>query len=436
MWFSKRKPVAPPFSRRLLDKVRQAALRNNRADISHTVEWLLHQHSEQQMTDAIAQAWRSSSLPLRDWADGITSVRVWLPDSADDLKLQVALSRPAERVVLQDTPLSREAIDRLVVAFPKALPSVVRELALSAPGFSADASSCLLPHHCYENRLGKIVEWVDRMLDSQAKALGRRRAPSELLLRCLMEIANDVYGNWFVLGMDESVWFWDHEEVVGLQRCKASLPELIAAYFENPNCLDDSDFMGIDEASVPFVHLPAMAQEQTGLDRLRKMIRSLTALSCLAIAVRACQREHPSRHATLPSWWTEHATKLDETIEMCRQVCLTGSPLIPSQMHRIEEAIKQAQAAWWARTKALPRNAFPCAMYASLVQAAARGAASLPDIAPAQRAAERCGDGLLSKRESWWPLVFADIEYLLSLNLGPAGTVGRPIPPEFFERPL
>jgi len=426
----------PPFKRRVLDKLGRTALLNKHLDVTQTIHWLMRQYSEAQMTDAVVRAWRASSLPLREWAERISGVAAWSPESDDDLKLQVTLGGPAERVVLQDAPLDREYLDSLLSGFPKAPPSVVRDLGLSAPGFSLHANSSLLPHRCYQARLGEVGRWVNRMLDGRARSLGEPRLPSNLSARWLMEVANDPFGNWFILGMDESVWFWDHEEIVGLQQCEVGLPEMITHYLESPDCLDDSDFMGIEETSVACVEVPAATQEPTGLDRLRKTIPSLTALSCLAIAVRACQREHPSRHSRVLSWWGEHAAKLDEVIGLCREVCLTGSRLDRSQTHRIEEAIQQAQAAWWARTRSLPRDAYPCGMYAALVRSAALGAASLPDVAQAQRAAERCGNRLTANRESWWPSVFADIEYLRSLGLGPAGSVGRPIPAEFFERPL
>lgn len=251
-----------------------------------------------------------------------------------------------------------------------------------------------------------------------------------------MEILTDSYGNWFLLGADLSVRFWDHEELEQPLPCRISLRELVLGYMQNPECVFDNEFLGLEvPASAPVQGIGTT--QRSGLDRLRSAIPLLTNLACVAVAVRACQRERPARHFDqIPSWWSRFATVLDGATAMCQRVCLSGVAIDISQLRRVEELVGEAQESWWQGAGFLSADVFPCDMYADAVRSAARAAASLSDGELARRTAMGWSQPLATEPEAWRSLMLADIEYLLSAELGPSGSVGRPIPPEFFERPL
>lgn len=437
MWWNRRRDIGPPFDPRAIDRIRAAAIRNRQVDLAHSVRWLMDRNDTDHIAESVRTAWRSSTLPLRELASQILSVNVWVPESRDDLRLQVRLSGTPERTLFQDTPLRRDVLDGYVRAFPSPVPPICQQVALSAPGLSHDSDSRLLPHQCFHRRLGAVLEWVSRALDARSKQHGQPRLPCDLPSRCLMEIGIDSSDNWLLLGMDGLLWFWDHEEVVSLQRCAVSLQDLINRCIERAGTLDDDAFLGVDDLAVTIVPRSDSLEPESGLTRLRRVVAQLTSLACIALAVRACQRERSlAEQRGVPSWWKQHLVRLDETIELCRSVSTSGQPLEPRQVKQIEQAIDQACQAWWVKVKGFPSDIYPYSLFASKVGVLVKAAASLASIEQVRPRVVGCGEGVTANRDIWWPTVFADFEQLLSLSLGQAGTLGKPVPADFYARPL
>jgi hypothetical protein len=436
--------LEPPFDKKSLKDTRKLAVKENLGDLVRLLDWLLSRLDAQRLIDDIAKCWKSTSLPLRGWADDISAVRLWVPNGSDDCRLAVFLEKSPAKVVFQQVPPNQEALDGYVRSFPKPPPVVLQQLALAAPALSFDLRSYLLPPRCVETRMNAVRTWVERMFETDREIHGETLYSTGFLDRCLMEIASDPHGNWFLLGFDDSIWFWDHEEVIRLCPCRIELEQLITGYLADPDCLYDNDFLGLDPSV--YVSAESLPQRLSDAERpllhsdLREAKRPLPGLACIALSVRGCLRAMPSQHVDgLPDEWRAIENEILAFLELAKQVSLTGNPVHPEGVKRVVKAAKQAPRAWDAIPAHLVGD-FDCRLLSAfavpdLVQACLAPA----DPDKIEEAAASCSNVMFRRRGSdkrALRAAFQDVQYLLGLNLGSAGQMGKPVPLAFFERPL
>jgi hypothetical protein len=436
--------IEAPFGQKRIKKAKTLAFKENKIEAVRILDWLLCHPTVEQMIEAVAEAWRPSSLPLRGWAESIAKVWLWMPDNSDDYALAVFLHKLPIRLVFQQAPLSQESLDGYLQSFPKPPPQILRELALAAPGLSFDSKSCLLPPRCVERRMKAVRTWVDRMFETDREIYGEARYSTGFLDRCLMEIVSDPHGNWFLLGLDESIWFWDHEEVIRLCPCSITLEQLITGYLADPDCLYDNDFLGLDQSvyvsAEPLPGRLSDAERPLFHSDLREVSRPLPGLACIAVSVRGCLRALPSQHVSgLPDTWQAIEAEMLAFLNSAKQVSLTGDPVHPDGVKRVVKAAKRAPRVWDRIPSRLVGD-LDCRLLSgfavpNLVQACL--APAEPD--KIEEAIAFCSNLMFRHRgndKRSLRAAMQDVQYLLDLNLGSAGEMGKAVPPSFFERPL
>jgi hypothetical protein len=422
--------LTPPFTQFRLWQV--PSLANAGEHAADAVAWLLKHRSKQAMVDALREAWGSLNLPLRDWAHRISEIGVWVRNG--DVRLGVRLTERRAIAVWQAVPISQARLRSLTKSFPHAPPKVMEDLALAAPGLSLNDTGALAEPQFFGNRLGYVTDWV-KGVKTELAEVARLGFEYPDPRRHLMEVASNGLGDCYVLGVDECVYFFDHE-VPGLVRCSVGLGQLVERYFDRPHDILDPYVAGWAEhpcetpRTIPSPDPPSVVLSE------RRM--QLSGLASIALAVRGCQRAMPDEWLrSVPNEWRSFEEDLRQIIERCKEVAVTGKPL---SKRVTKEARRRANTVTrdWKRLDDAERTGY---RFDSLTYFA------IPALAMACHAV---GDAQAIEETAWCDAIatrvapddtsaraaIVDADYLLSLGLGAPSTVGRPVPAEFFSRPL
>lgn len=423
--------LGPPLDRRFLRKVTAALQEDGWIDASDMTGWLATHGSSAQMIAAIREVWSRTSLPLRDWAGRVDEVEVWFRNN--DLRLAVHVSDDPDVIVWQAAPLEPTAFEAMAAAFPRALPTLLRETALSVPGMVVDWFGPLVAPRYLARRLEYVTAWAEGIGEEECERLGFEYPDPK---RHLVEVVDNGLGDCYVLGMDGTIYFFDHD-ACGLVRCSIALERLVEEYFASPQGILDP--YGRQWAEVPRETPRAEPLPDPPIVVLSDKCRQLPHLAAVALAVRGCQRAMPGEWLRIiPGKWQPFQEALRQIVERCREVAITGTPL---SKRAFKEARREAEGVATNLTK-LGYREEPGYAFASLTQygipALARACHAISN-AEAMEEATGCCDAIYTGTDDKQIATLAaivDVDYLLSLNLGAPAAVGKPVPPEFFDRPL
>lgn len=424
--------VQPPFDSAWLHELAAALHHEGWADASGTVAWLDEHRAAQQMVSCIRTAWGETSLPLREWANRIENVA--LAASEKEIMLAVHLVGAADKPILQSAPFTPHRLRGYTKAFPAALPSLLEQLALSAPGLSLDGSSALAEPRYFMDRLGYIRRWLRNVKREDVLRLGYEYLDPQ---RHLLEAAHNGQGDCYVIGADESLSFFNHE-ANGLVRCSVTWPDFLNAYFKCPDDILDPFANGW--ASEPCEQKGSLEVAETPFQIQAELTAHLSHLAGIALAVRGCERAMPEHClGRLPDKWRKDRAELQDILMQCRQVAITGKPLSPEYSHQSAELAKRAGLRWKRIAEGLKTN-YSCDILSHYaLPALVRACSDIGNPAAVGEAVAYGSDVSVLRgedRDESTQAAIAEAKYLLSLNLGDANTVGSPVPASFFDLPL
>jgi hypothetical protein len=423
--------LGPPLDRQFLRKLATALRQEGWVDASDITGWLARYESGEQMVAAVCSAWSRTSLPLRDWATRVDDVEVWFKNN--DLRLAVHVSDDPEVIVWQAAPLEPMVFEAMAAAFPQALPTMLTETALSAPGMVVDWFGPLVAPLYLARRLGYVTSWAEGIGQEECERLGFEYPDPK---RHLVEVVDNGLGDCYVLGTDGTVYFFDHD-ACGLVRCSIALERLVEEYFASPQgILDPYERKWAEQPretprAEPLPDPPALVLSRKG--------KQLSHLAGIALAVRGCLRAMPGEHLPdLPRGWARGNAALLEIIARCERVAAGGKPLSEDDAAKAHSEMKRVWTSWNVRVKWEGRDYWAGILVTYAMPALVRACSAPADVAAVHEAVVWCGR-IMTSRASDDSAALAgihDSNYLLSLRLGAPGTMGMPVPSEFFDRPL
>lgn len=232
----------PPFDADLLKRISSNAWDRNWTDLSDTVKWVLEHQDIEHITALVKAAWDRCSLPLKEWAYRIEMVEVCATDLDVALRVSLVGQLDGDAPIYQYAPIEPVRLQKYVRDFPSPIPSIIRELALVAPGLTLEHSGEIAAPTYFMHRLGYITKWCKGVSVSQDTLSGSDYAyPNSDVY--LMEVAASGLGNFYVMAKDQSLHFFDHE-VPGLLPCSVTIDDFIAKYFESPEEIIDPFELG------------------------------------------------------------------------------------------------------------------------------------------------------------------------------------------------
>jgi hypothetical protein len=235
--------LRPPFTAQVLDCIAAEMRGRHGADPQDTVRWLLMHNDSGIMARSIRAAWAASELPLRDWAGKIAAASAFTDEARSFLGVEVRLDTLPETHVVQQAPLGEAAFADFCARIPCALPPVLRQLAISAPGLRLADTGMLCCPWDFRSPLRQATTCLEFLERNRPTELG----PSQLRQSfgaLVVELATDDLGNYFVLDRNQRVYFFDHLECDALQPCRVSANEFVTTYFANPQCVYDDNLLG------------------------------------------------------------------------------------------------------------------------------------------------------------------------------------------------
>ncbi len=425
--------LGPPLDWRFLRKVTTTLRQEGWADPGNVAGWLARHPTAEQMIEAIRDAWLGTSLPPREWAAGIDGVEVWC--LRDDLGLGVHVSHDSEMTVWQAPPMEPAALEAMAAAFPEALPKLLEELALSVPGLVFDRVGPLAAPAYFATRLGYVTRWVGGTSRKECERLGFEYPDPK---RHLIEVCGNGIGDRYVLGTNDSVYFFDHE-ACGLVRCSVRLEELVEQYFASPQAIVDPYGHGQKWAEEPRETPSAEPLPDPPALALSKKGKQLSHLAGIALAVRGCMRAMPGEHLPgLPRRWARGNAAVLGIIARCKEVAVSGMPLSGNDAAKAHAEIKRIWTTWNVRVKWQGGDYYAAILMAYAMPALLRACSQPADVTAVHEAVAWC-ETIMTNRPHDNSAALAgihDADYLLSLELGAPATMGKPVPPEFFGRPL
>lgn len=421
-----------PFKEKNLRKAVAGLSKDGWADATGMVPWLLEHNSQEQLIAAVKEIWQASSLPLAQWSDAIQSVEVWR--RTESLRLAVHLTDPADMIVWQASPFSAEDLNRYTAKLPGPLPNIARQIALVAPGLSfKDHGALVEPEHLH-SPLAYLHLWMDDADEDETRRLGLECLDAG---RQMIEIATNGLGDQYVLGVRGDLFFFDHE-ADGLVHCDVGFDELVAAYFKDSESIYDPF---VNKWAKQPVEQPRTAPSPPSLPvLLRERVPQLAHLAGLALAVRSCHRALLRNYIEdVHRDWQPVENWIEELLVQCCRVTLTGEHL-PSAVSA--EAMADCSRALdrWRSIKEYEGCGFvPDILLVHSLPTLAAACAAIHNNEAVEEAVGWChmvkpavGDDL---SRQLYQAAIADADWLLAHNLGEKGTVGLPVPREFFDRP-
>ena len=424
-------PLEPPFHGRMLKKIARAFREEDRSDIADTIGWLLEHNSSAAISESLRSAWSASSLPLREWADQIDHAEAWVLN--DDLKVAVHLVGSKSPVVWQAAPIEHQRLQAIAGGFPQAVPEVMEQLALAAPGLSLNRIGALGEPRYFTNRLGYVTRWLRKRDRESVIRRGYDYPDPE---RHLMEVVANGIGDCYVLGVDDVIHFFDHE-ADGMVPCTVNLEELIEKYFDSPE--DIIDPFGREWAEHPPEPQKSGPSSYPPTVTLHLRSAELPHLAAIALCVRGCERALPGHYLkAIPPDYREHNRLLHSIIERCREVVLTGKPCDSKWAKHAARRARRAGSEWNDLAETLESDYLATVLTFYALPALAVACSESSNAAAIREALAWCSD-IMTKRgddpKAASRTAIWDMDYLLSLNLGAPGTSGRTVPAEFFDRP-
>ncbi|HOB76241.1 MAG TPA: hypothetical protein PKG54_17150 [Phycisphaerae bacterium] len=333
--------------------------------------------------------------------------------------------------ILQYPLLDPDYLKTLLLSWPQLPPAVVLDIAQAAPGLSINETGSVSSPRFFQERLGYTCSWFKDMGPSpeECEQAGLEYPDPDVFL---MEVAEDGIGNAFLVKKDGTLYMFEHEESL-LRPCRTSVQDFLEAYFKSPEVIFDNEFLGVQAVPADAVS----SEMDVPIYKAYYAFLNLCNLGRLALAVRCMQRARPASHLpSMPRQWQAHSDQLDELIEACRQVCVSGAPL-PAHVAEEANAITRAAADRWCE-KDLDAfwRMYGAGVFALVVQYVLNAAANIQDTEAAEWAAGKACEGFANEGAEWWAAIHADIDYLDHCNLGAPGSVGKPVPHAFFERDL
>jgi len=229
--------IDPSFDAEVLKKISSNAWDRNWTDLSDTVKWVLEHQSTEKITEVVKTAWERCSLALNEWAYRIEMVEVCATDLDIALRVSLVGQLDDDESIYQYAPMEPARLQKYVRDFPSPIPSMIRELALVAPGLTLEQSGEIAAPTYFMHRLGYLTRWCEGVSVNQASLSGSGYAYPDPEVY-LMEVAANGLGDFYVMGNDQSLHFFDHEES-GLLPCSVTVDDFIAKYFESPEEIID-----------------------------------------------------------------------------------------------------------------------------------------------------------------------------------------------------
>ena len=225
-----RKRLGPPLDGERLSGLFDALRSEGWTDPTETFDWLRRHSDKRAMMSAVAEAWRRSPLPLAEMSNRVEDVEVRLTNSGDVL----LLLRADGRAFWQATPFTSERLRTVLGGEDWKICSIVKDVATSTPGFSIEGNGSLCLPEFFEDPLGEARGWLRGTTPEGLIEHGSDYLDPD---RHVIELARNVYGDLYLLGVDESVWFLEHEEPE-LFRCEFSLEVFLNTYVLDPDKID------------------------------------------------------------------------------------------------------------------------------------------------------------------------------------------------------
>lgn len=424
--------LGPPLDRRFLRKLASALIEDGWSDLSGMVGWLTRHGSGESMAAAICDAWSGTSLPLRAWAARVGDVEVWL--RSNDLRIAVRISGNPDMIAWQTAPFETAAFEAMAAMLPHPLPELLRDAALSAPGMVLDRVGPLAAPRYLAKPLEYVTRWAEGIGREECERLGFEYPDPK---RHLVEVLDNGLGDCYVLGTDGTMYFFDHE-ACGLVRCNVTLEGLLHQYFASPQgILDPYEQKWAQRpretpSAEPWPDPPSVVLSLKG--------QGLPCLASIALAVRGCQRAMPREWLrTAPHEWQAFQDALGQIIERCKEVATTGTPL-SRQAAKDARRTADIVTAKWKKLCGIGGKVYPFEQLTYFaLPALATACHRISDAEAIEEAVASCQavyTGSDRQDETVTQAAIGDADYLLSLKLGEPGTVGKPVPSAFFERPL
>lgn len=425
--------IDPQSDRAVLERIVAQAVERDELDLRPNAEWVVQNLTAEARVRSIVQAWRKSSLPLAAWSSGVSRVDVVTSDEYVGLLLQVHLADG--RIVTQEPPVTPARLQELRRNAPCSLTPVMADLLQSAPGISLMPNTSLLPTEFLIRPLARLTYYMKACDPEETSRYGYeaidRRSHA-------MEVA-DIAVEYYVLGKNGTLYYFDEKMVAGLTPCLISLDQLVRIYFENPALLAspyEHELAYFPEAAKSLASRPLTEVPQLG-DRTSR----LTVLGLVALGVRNCRRGLPESCAIeLPEEWNRIIDVLRAIIDASETVCTTGASLSERLIGEfVEQArvctsllLSQSDASMKSGTRPVASSYLGHMLGHAVAALAGLTALQNPpnsfmayESTPVvQNIPANCGAAV-------W-----DAEVLLGLDLGGPGTKGSPVPSGFFVRPL
>lgn len=223
----------PPFGHERLEKI-EAISRKQNLNVEATARWLLEHGNARSMTSAIRNAWSGTKLPLRDWATSISCVEAWTTEKDGGLWLRVCFSEGKVESVAQSAPFDEKEFSDRVREFPAPVPSILKDLALAAPGLMIGDVGPVAARRFFEDRLGIVTAWMECLQSTpeRAEEVGVVFPDPRIFL---VEVATNGQALPYVLDTEGKLYFGEFPDLPGLIPCSVSLEEFIQTFFDDPD---------------------------------------------------------------------------------------------------------------------------------------------------------------------------------------------------------
>ena len=426
--------IPRPYQREILEDLARQANAKNWQQAMPTARWLLKHDTSEKAVAAVREAWGRSRTPLREWAEGITAVEAWTSEWGSQLGILVFLRGCPFYWALQEAPLNAADIENLPRVSDSDLSALLLDILQAAPNLILSTEGGLLGTDQASEPLSHIRRWTDSLKDSPLEYPDWNAFRAEFVL----EIAGDGHGNVYVLRKDGALFFFDHGERV-LLPCRRTALELLATYFQRPDCVCDYPWIDIQDPEIT-EREPA---RENPLDEIRAAYEQLTSLARLAVGIRALQRVAPSCHPSkLSPSWRVFAEDIDAMLDACRQVAMTGQALDEATLASFLSTLRKAEYYWH---KYKPRSSCAFGHYGGQtflwrLRGLLGECQHVSPSNPVRIIAELMADSGVYVEdidpENLLRATRIDIEHLLQHRLGEPETFGAPVPPAFFDRPL
>jgi hypothetical protein len=220
-----------PLSESIEERLRDVADDKNCCESLRTLRWLSSDADAHDFRTRLQRAWETLPSCLATLLPTIGHVElsvVWR-----DVRVRVSCGKktgaylqyaPIEPVAMRDVPTP-------------AAPSgpLLRGLACAVPGLAADHCGGLLDVQTLVNPLGNVRDWLSSVYKLQL--------PDGVAQKLCCEVLVTPLGDSYLLGRDDTVYFFDHEEPE-LASCSFSLDRLLERHLADPDSTIEPSNLG------------------------------------------------------------------------------------------------------------------------------------------------------------------------------------------------